>query len=1528
MSNPNPSFQSKRVKRRNQLGITSDRYEFLGLDQAEPDLGDPLIGVSSVGANPFPIEAGDPYVLVSDNSGSGKRYWTQRANIIAGGVVSPGAISVYQNGELAPGTNEVSVFKLNFTGAGVTVIGVGSDRADVDITVTDVSLPSGQTGSVGYRDSTGLLQGSNSFIFNPSNSNVGIGSTQPTQKLDVLGNVNISNNLTVGSTITADAIIANSFEVDRFTINETTVIFEITEDAVGIGTTLPTSTLDVRGTTNISGYTTVGNLRSNGEVLTQTLGVASTATVGSLSIGSTQVISSGRQLQNIVSLDATTISTIENAIADAPNTFTDLSVTGVTTLTTLGVTGTSTTRNLEVSGIATISSLNITSELNSTGISTITDLHTVNLRTTGISTFNSVGVSGLTTTNNLTVTGITTVNDFFIDGGSTVSIASSVGIGTDVVRYDLDVNGGINVTGLINLNGDPGTDGKVLLSKGGAASPIWGDAAGVNVGSATSVTTIDKNGENSTFYLSFVERTLGSVNRSLFADSDNLAYNPFTNRLGIGTTTPTANLTVNGSSLLNGTNTFSGITTITNTLDINSTGIRYNPNTVRLGIGTTAPTSTLHIVGNSLFTGITTITSNLVVNGNTLFVNASTNRIGIGTLTPTSTLDVVGNVSVSSTATVNTLNVGTSQELRTSEVTTTSTSEVTLDSLNCNLERSARYNVQITCTGQLIGSTSSASSRSVSNLVQGKDYVSGNYTNVSLVTSSGTGNDARANLTVTPEETLTLVAIQDGSFAFSQDTSSLNVNKPILFNQAIAPSAAENSRLTAINVTNPGFGYTTIPNVTIAAPTNSPAIPGVTGIGSTATAQVQTMIVTDYTVTKSSVHTTVPTVTFTTPVGLGTTATGIVGFGISTINVTSSGSNYSYIPTVSVPGIGTVGTSATARVDTLFATNIKVDATGFGYDGTSGPNYPIITIQSPTGAGTTATAVVNTLSISTHFSITNPGLGYTRPPLLTVSSPGIGTTALINSTLGVVTFTNISPGSGYTISPTLTLSPSPTNFSARVGMGVSGTGILISGGGGYDSNPSVSFTPVGGIGTGAQGNAQINISGQVESITITNPGFGYTVPPLVVFTGGTPETVAVATITQLIFTDIQVLNTGFGVTTVSSVFLTPSGGFGNGASASAVMGIGGINVLNFGTGYTAIPSIAVTAIDGITGAGGSVVSLGLGVTSSNITLTNPGVGYTFIPSVSFSSPTGVGTSAIGSVGVGISDIIVTNPGAGYTTTIPSVSFSGGVTGDTGSGVGAAVSTIVTTNVIITNSGAGYTAFDLAQTGIATFSPGGTEGVVGFGVSTITVTSTGIGYTSAQAAVVTIAPPVGIGTSATASASLGFPGILPGPGYGVTTQIYYIAEIPTSSTLRLSTLPGIGTLTASNVANVSFASNNPSVFAGGRITNVSIVSPGSGYASNSIISVNNSFDNGNVGSGFSFRPVPVNNFQMTDVMILQSVGSGNTTVDYIEYASLANEDILGSFSASLTSGNPSFANLRFTPTYRNNTIRISRNRLSL
>jgi len=61
------------------------------------------------------------------------------------------------------------------------------------------------------------------------------------------------------------------------------------------------------------------------------LNISGVSTVTSLSIGSNQVISSGRQLQNILSLDSTTTSTIQNAITFS-STFSNIDVVGVSTL--------------------------------------------------------------------------------------------------------------------------------------------------------------------------------------------------------------------------------------------------------------------------------------------------------------------------------------------------------------------------------------------------------------------------------------------------------------------------------------------------------------------------------------------------------------------------------------------------------------------------------------------------------------------------------------------------------------------------------------------------------------------------------------------------------------------------------------------------------------------------------------------------------------------------------------------------------------------------------------------------------------------------------------------------------------------------------------------------------------------------------------------------------------------------------------------------------------------------------------------
>lgn len=62
---------------------------------------------------------------------------------------------------------------------------------------------------------------------------------------------------------------------------------------------------------------------------------------------------------------------------------------------------------------------------------------------------------------------------------------------------------------------------------------------------------------------------------------------------------------------------------------------------------------------------------------------------------------------------------------------------------------------------------------------------------------------------------------------------------------------------------------------------------------------------------------------------------------------------------------------------------------------------------------------------------------------------------------------------------------------------------MVSGGMGYTSPPSVTFTPADGNGSGAAGTATIDMTTHmVTGVMITNHGSNYTVPPLVGFSGG------------------------------------------------------------------------------------------------------------------------------------------------------------------------------------------------------------------------------------------------------------------------------------------------------------------------------------------------------------------------------------------------------------------------------------------
>ena len=138
-----PKYLSGRVKRRNQAYLSTDRYQFLGLDQAEPNLGDsPSLNGS------LNIPAGQQYQIVSLIERPGERFWVP----IGGGII-PGSISVFDEGSIVGTLN--SITQLNFVGSAITA-------SSTDVRETTLTLKNSETFS--FTKSLTISQDSSSAL--------------------------------------------------------------------------------------------------------------------------------------------------------------------------------------------------------------------------------------------------------------------------------------------------------------------------------------------------------------------------------------------------------------------------------------------------------------------------------------------------------------------------------------------------------------------------------------------------------------------------------------------------------------------------------------------------------------------------------------------------------------------------------------------------------------------------------------------------------------------------------------------------------------------------------------------------------------------------------------------------------------------------------------------------------------------------------------------------------------------------------------------------------------------------------------------------------------------------------------------------------------------------------------------------------------------------------------------------------------------------------------------------------------------
>ena len=673
-------------------------------------------------------------------------------------AVNNNAIFISQNSEILGVSSYTGI---NFVSDGDDLVAISTNVDNVNIVDVRVRSRWDKDGNTGIYTS----------------KSVGIGTTNPTEALYVVGNGRFSGIVTAGK-FSGQSGIITGLEVGSLVVSGVSTFIGVTTfSKVGIGlTTIPISTLDVGGDVWVSGAVTALSFTADnfyGTITTAKYAdVAGIAT--NISIASTTsddetsylvlVGSSGTTIQQTF-IDSQSLTydgqsntlnsdNIKVGFITATNawigvaTINDLSIVnnvfkvGSAITMSNGIITATTFKgrfldfeNINVSGIATINT-GIVTNLNITGIATINTGIVTNLKVSGVSTFvglSTFGTVGIGTTNVigsdvLTIIGDARVgndsNTFRVGGAITMSngiITATTFKGRFLDFENINVSGiatintgivtNLNITGIATIN-----IGIVTNLKVSGVSTFGNSTTGVLIDGVNGIVTSTNPGVTTVFYygdgsnltgvsgvkVKFLELTgdpvyptlannAGVSSVGIATTGDNaLVFIPSGGRLGIGITSPTEKLDVNGDIRLR-----SGLRDADNQ--------KGNPNTILVSTGSTVIWKTLGSIGGSeislqednttttpqylVFTNVTSgITFTGKVSPEKLSFIASSGNLGIGTSLATERLEVHGNISINGTTSYGST-VGTSA----------TTSQIGIHSgLSTSTYRSVEYTIQAT----------------------------------------------------------------------------------------------------------------------------------------------------------------------------------------------------------------------------------------------------------------------------------------------------------------------------------------------------------------------------------------------------------------------------------------------------------------------------------------------------------------------------------------------------------------------------------------------------------------------------------------------------------------------------------------------------------------------------------------------------------------------------------------------------------------------------------------------------------------